>query len=108
MTLDTLFSADTAASSPTGIALRADPRWRDRFATTDFDAPDADQPYTDLHGREWRVHSIALHSFDLKLLALARPTSNGNVALFRLVPTSLAPAATMHLKILANIDSVAQ
>jgi hypothetical protein len=108
VTLDTLYPADSQVSSPTGIALRADPRWRDRYANVEAEAKEADVPYTDLHGREWRLHSLTFRMHDLQLLTLARPVHDGYVALFRLVPTSLAHAATLHLKVLANLDSVAQ
>jgi hypothetical protein len=107
VTVDTVFLAD-ASLSPTAIALRADPRWRDRFATADLDATEADQPYTDLHGRDWRLRSLTLRAYDLKLIGLARPVDDGYVALLRLVPTSLAHAATLHMKALANLDSIAQ
>jgi hypothetical protein len=108
VTLDTLYPADSPVSSPTGIALRADPRWRDRYANVRFETSEASLPYTDVHGREWRLHSLTLRTHDLQLIALARPVDDGYVALFRLVPTSLARAATLHLKTLANLNSVAQ
>jgi hypothetical protein len=108
VTLDTLDPADSPLSSPVGIALRADPRWRDRYANAEFETIEADLPYTDVHSREWRLHSLAFRAYDLKLITLARPVNDGYVALFRLVPTSLAHAATLHLKVLANLNSVAQ
>ena len=107
VTLDSLFPAAPSANSPSGLALHADTRWRDKFTTGDLEDADRDETYTDLHGRAWRLHQWPIKQRDLQLIALARPVSDGYVALFRLVPTSLAYAATLHLKILANIDSVA-
>jgi hypothetical protein len=107
VTIDSLFPAASSAISPTGLALRMDTRWRDKVTPGDLEGAARNEIYTDLHDRAWRLRTWPIKQRDLQLIALARPVSDGYIALFRLVPTSLAHAATLHLKILANIDSVA-
>jgi hypothetical protein len=107
VTLDSVFPAEASAISPSGLALRTDTRWRDKVTTGDLEGVDYDETYTDLHARTWRLRTWPIKQRDLQLIALARPVSDGYIALFRLVPTSLAHATTLHLKILANIRSVA-
>jgi hypothetical protein len=107
VTVDSLFPAAPSANSPSGLALHTDTRWRDKLMISDLEDAARDETYKDLHGRAWHLRTWPIKQRDLQLIALARPVSDGYVALFRLVPTSLGYAATLHLKILANIDSVA-
>jgi hypothetical protein len=106
MTLETLFGVDSPGMTPERFALRTDERWRDRSPSLELENVATTERYADLHGRLWDLRMWPIKEQDLQLIALARPVADGYVALFRVVPTALAHAATLHLKILANIDSV--
>jgi hypothetical protein len=106
-TLDNVFTAEGPKLSPETLALTTAKRWRDHEPFIELDASEPAQGYTDLQERQWQLRTWPVRAQDLKMIALARPVEDGYVALFSVVPTSFVHAATLHLEILANIDSVA-
>jgi hypothetical protein len=107
ITLDNVFDAENGSISPQKLALATAKRWNDHTPPIELDTADPARRYTDLHGRHWQLRSWPVHAQDLKVIAVARPLAGGYVALVSVVPTSFAHATTLHLEILANIDSVA-
>jgi hypothetical protein len=105
-TLENVFTAEGGTLSADYLALTTAKRWRDHRPAIELGPSEPAQKYTDLHGRQWQLRTWPVREQDLKMIALARPVEDGYVALFSVVPTSFVHAATLHLEILANIDSV--